>query len=76
MKQAIIRLVVLIILLINQALITLGWHPLPFSEDQIYEGVSSVAVVFMAIYTWWKNNSVTKEAQRADTYLRKLKGDK
>ena len=73
MKQAIIRLVVLIILLINQTLVTLGWSPLPFSEEQIYEAISSVATVAMAVWAWWKNNSVTKEAQEADVILRKMK---
>lgn len=73
MKQAIVRLVVLVILLINQTLVTLGWNPLPFSETQIYEAVSSVATVAMAVWAWWKNNSVTKEAQEADVILRKMK---
>jgi len=77
MKQAIVRLVVLVILLINQTLVTLGWSPLPFSEEQIYEAVSSVAVVGVAIWTWYKNNNVTKEAQEAQKVLDKLKkGDK
>ncbi len=73
MQQAIVRLVVLAVLLLNQTLIVMGWNPLPFSEDEIYEGVSSVATVVAAIVAWWKNNSVTKEAQQADEYLRKLK---
>ena len=73
MKQAIVRLVVLVILLVNQTLITLGWNPLPFSEEQIYEAISSVATVAMAVWAWWKNNSVTKEAQEADVILRKMK---
>lgn len=76
MKQAILRLIVLVVLLINQTLITLGWSPLPFSEEQIYEGVSSAALVVTAVYTWWKNNSVTKEANEADKYLKQLKGRK
>ncbi|HLW62206.1 MAG TPA: phage holin [Flavobacterium sp.] len=76
MKQAITRLVVLVILLINQALTLFGWNPLPFSEEQIYEGVSSVILVVVAIWTWWKNNSVTEEAQMADNYLKQLKGMK
>ena len=73
MKQALIRLVVLVILLINQTLMVLGWSPLPFSEEQIYEGVSSVALVVTAIYTWYKNNNVTKEAEKAQGYLNQLK---
>lgn len=73
MQQAIVRLAVLVILLINQALILFGWNPLPFSEEQIYEGVSSVATVLVAIWVWWKNNNVTKEAQEAQKYLDELK---
>jgi len=76
MKQAIVRLVVLAVLLLNQILITLGWNPLPFSEEQIYEGVSSVAVVIMAIYSWWKNNNITKEAQQAHKHMLALKSKK
>ena len=76
MQQAIVRLVVLAILLINQTLITMGWNPLPWSEDDIYDGVSSVATVIVALWAWWKNNSVTKEAQKADEYLKELKGKK
>lgn len=76
MQQAIVRLVVLVILLVNQSLIVMGWTPFPFSEEQIYEGVSSVALVITAIYTWWKNNNVTKEAQEAQDYLNELKSRK
>ena len=76
MKQAITRLVVLVILLINQALTLFGWNPLPFSEEQIYEGVSSVILVVVAVWSWYKNNSVTKEAQQADQFLKELKGMK
>ena len=76
MKQALIRLVVLVILLINQTLMVLGWSPLPFSEEEIYKGVSSVAVVAVTVWTWWKNNNITKEAEEADQYLKELKGRK
>ena len=75
MKSAIVRLIVLVILLINQSLTVLGWNPLPFSEEQIYEAVSSVVTVVIAVYVWWKNNNVTKESQRAQEYLDELKGE-
>ena len=76
MKQAIVRLVVLVLLLVNQMLITIGWNPLPFSEEQIFTGVSSVATVGVSVWAWWKNNSLTKEAQESDAYMKKLKGVK
>lgn len=76
MQQAIVRLVVLVILLVNQSLIVMGWTPFPFSEEQIYEGLSSVATVIVAIYSWWKNNNITEEAQQAQEYLDELKSRK
>ena len=73
MKQAITRLVVLVVLLINQTLVTIGFDALPFTEDQVYEGVSSAATVIVALLSWWRNNSVTKEAQQADAHMKALK---
>lgn len=71
--SGIIRLVVLLILLGNQALVTLGYNPLPFSEEQIFEGVSTVALTASAIYTWYRNNNITKEAQEAQEVLERKK---
>lgn len=76
MEQAIIRLIVLVIMLVNQTLVVLGKNPLPFSEEEIYEGVSSLATAIVALWTWWKNNSVTKKAMEADEYLKKLRTGK
>lgn len=76
MQQALLRLLVLVILLINQILIILGWNPLPFSEEQIYEGLSAIALGSTAIWNWWKNNNVTHEAQESQKYLDELKGRK
>lgn len=73
MKKAIIRLAVLVILMTNQALILFGWEPLPFDEEQIYEAFSTIAVVVASIYNWYKNNSTSKEAIKADEYLKELK---
>lgn len=73
MKQAITRLVVLAVLLLNQVLITFGWDPLPFEEEQIYKGASTVLTVAMAIYAWWKNSPISKEAQDADEIMHEEK---
>lgn len=72
----IVRLVVLVILLANQALVSFGYNPLPFSEEQIYEGVSTIALTASAIYTWYRNNNVTKEAQEAQEVLERKKENK
>lgn len=72
-KDTIIRTLVLIVALINQVLTTLGKNPLPFSDDLIYELITVTATVAASIVAWWKNNSFTKKAILADSYLHNLK---
>lgn len=69
MEQAIIRLVVLGILLLNQVFVTFGFDPIPYGEQEVYEGVSSVATVAAAIWAWWKNNNVSDEAKESQREL-------
>ena len=72
-QSAIVRLVVLVILIVNQTLITLGYEPLPFSDEQIYEAVSIVALVVATLYSWWMNNNVTEEALAGQAEVERLK---
>lgn len=76
MQQAIIRLITLLVLLANEALILFGKNPLPYSEEQIYEIISTFILVVAAIWSWWKNNNITKSAQIAQEYLNGLKKKK
>ena len=73
-SNAIVRLVVLVILMLNQALVTLGYNPLPFSDEQVYEAVSIIAVVVVAIWNWWKNNNVTDVALAGQSEIERIKG--
>lgn len=75
MQQAIIRLLVATIVLLNQVLVAYGWNPIPYSEEEIYSGLSALASAITVLWIWWKNNNVTKEAQQAQEYLDKLKGE-
>ena len=72
-KGTIIRTIVLIIALINSVLTIFGCNPLPFSDEEIYEGVSAILTVAASLWSWWKNNSFTKAAIKADAYKDKLK---
>ena len=74
-KETIIRVVVLIILLINQFLIITGVTDFVVEENEVYEIVSTIATTIMSLWTMWKNNSFTKNAQKADEYLKQLKGE-
>lgn len=72
-KETLIRTIVLVIALFNSVLTMCNVNPLPFSDEQVYEGVSAVISVVATIWAWWKNNSFTKEAVIADEYKKSLK---
>ena len=72
-KETLLRTVVLVLALVNQILTALGKNPLPFSEEESYEGISAILTAGASLWAWWKNNSFTKAAVRADEYLKKCK---
>lgn len=71
-KQTIIRTIVLVITLFNSVITMCGINPIPFSDDEIYKGVSAMVSVVVSLWTWWKNNSFTKKAIKADEYKKNL----
>src|SRR5690625_7531093 len=64
-KETGIRLSVLILALINQALVIFGISPIPFTSAEIEAGVSIVFSVIATLIATWKNNDFTPEAHRA-----------
>ena len=72
-KGTIVRTAVLIFALVNQILTIAGVNPLPFTGEEFEEGFSMVLTVIAALWSWWKNNSFTKNAIEADAYLQSLK---
>lgn len=75
-KAMIIRTIVLAVALLNQTLVLAGFSPLPWSNEEVESGITAVFTVAASAWAWWKNNSITEEAQEADEYLAKLKGGK
>ncbi len=69
----IVRLIVMILSMVNMLLTVNGKNPLPWSEDEMYIGLSQAAAILTTVWTWWKNNSFTKEAIKADEYLEDLR---
>ena len=65
----IIRTVVLALALINQTLTALGKNPLPIAGNDVYEFLTLAVTIGAAIWSWWKNNSFTKNALQADQLL-------
>ena len=62
------RTAVLAVSLLNVLLNAFGKNPLPFS-DEVYTAVSTVVAVAASLAAWWKNNSFTKAALKADETL-------
>ena len=71
--DTIVRTIVLIIALVNQALVIAGKDVFPVTEDQVYQVVSLIGTIVAAVWAWWKNNSFTKNAIEADKVLADLK---
>jgi len=72
-KETIIRTVVLVAALVNQALTIAGKSPLPFDDAAVTEFVSMVLTAGASLWSWWKNNSFTQSALAADAYMKTLK---
>lgn len=73
--ETIVRTIVLAVTLLNQVLTMLGKNPLPFAEDELYALLTTAASVAATLWAWWKNNSFTTAAIKADEYLTELKAE-
>lgn len=71
--ETIIRTIVLILALINQVLAIYGKDKIPVTEDEIYQLITLVVTIGSALWAWWKNNSFTIPAIKADEYMEKLR---
>ena len=74
-KDTIIRTIVLIVALVNQALTLSGKNPLPFEDDEIVNVLSYVFTAAASLWAWWKNNSFTQNAIKADEVLAQLNAE-
>lgn len=75
-KDTIIRTIVLIVALINQALTLAGKNPLPFEDEEIVNVLSYAFTAVASLWAWWKNNSFTQNAIKADKVLDGLNSGK
>jgi len=71
--DTILRTILLVIALLNQVLVVLGMSPLPFTDEQLLLGISTVFTSITALIAWWENNSFTQKAIQADEYYDRLK---
>lgn len=62
----IVRVIALVLALVNQGLVAIGYSPIPVDDVQLEAIISTVLTVVVACWTAWKNNSFTAGAQAAD----------
>lgn len=67
------RTICLALALINQILTATGHSVINISNDDINTLISTMFTVATAVAAWWKNNSFTQPALRADGIMRKEK---
>ena len=69
-----VRIIATILVAVNLiAVEVFNFQLLPFTDEEIYEGVSALVSVLVVFWVAWKNNSITAEAQEGDAYARRLK---
>lgn len=72
-KGTIIRTACLVLAIINNALAIAGKSPLPIDDAMLTEVISFAFTVVTSVVAWWKNNSFSREAIKADDYMKALK---
>ena len=68
-KSTWIRTAVLIFALINQAFVIFGVSEKTVDIDSVTCYASYIFTALSSLWAWWKNNSFTKKAQKADEAL-------
>ena len=71
--ETIIRTIVLILALANNVLAIYGKEKIPITENEVYQLITQIITICTALWAWWKNNSFTLPAIKADEYMEKLR---
>lgn len=70
------RTICLCLALVNQVLTATGHSVINISAESVNTLISTGFTIVTAIVAWWKNNSFTQSALKADEVMRELKSNK
>ena len=70
------RTICLCLALVNQILTAMGHSVINISDESINTLISTGFTIVTAIVAWWKNNSFTQSALKADEVMKELKSNK
>lgn len=72
-KGTIVRTIMLLIVIVNLILKACGKPLIDIEEHTLFYWLEVVLEIGVIITTFWKNNSFSKAAIKADNFMRKLK---
>lgn len=72
-KSTIVRTIMLLIVLVNLVLKAFGVNLISIDESKIYTIVELLIEVAVIVVAFWKNNSYSKKAIKADEFLQQLR---
>ena len=72
-KGTIIRTACLVLAIVNNALAIANKSPLPIDDAMLEQVISFCFTAVTSIVAWWKNNSFSLPAIKADEYMKDLK---
>lgn len=67
------RTLILLLALVNQILAFFNLSPLQISDEEVGTAITTAFTIVSAIIAWWKNNSFTSSAIKADETKANLK---
>lgn len=67
------RTIILVLALVNQLLTAMSHSVINISDESINTLISTGFTIVSAIVAWWKNNSFTQSALKADEVMREGK---
>ena len=70
------RTIILVLALLNQILTATGHSVINISDESVNTLISTGFTIVTAVIAWWKNNSFTQSALKADEVMRELKSNK
>ena len=73
-KGTIARTISIVLVLVNIVLKQFGIDAINVSESEILSLIEAVIEVAIIVVSFWKNNSFTQNAIKADEFLKTLKG--
>lgn len=72
-KGTIVRTIMLILVLANIILKQCGYDIIDVSESEVLTIVETLIEIAVIVVAWWKNNSFSEKAIKADEFLKNLK---